>query len=305
MIDNLSRSSKSVIDRIADITGTSPTFYQADLLDKQRLTEVFSREHPDAVIHFAALKEVGESVRHPLRYYRNNVAGSINLFDVMQDHDLRSIVFSSSCAVYGNPESVPISEEAPLQPISPYGRTKACVEQVLRDLAQSDSRWNTLLLRYFNPIGAHPSGKIGQFAQGEPSTLLPYITKVANGELKELSVFGDDYPTRDGTPVRDYIHIMDLVEGHLSALEELSEEPGIEAYNLGTGTGYSVLEVIETFEEATGQQVPYSVSERREGDVVRCFANPSKAIEELDWRPERNLYDMCLDAWNWTRNQGM
>lgn len=303
IVDNLSNSEAEVLDRIERITGHRPVFYEADLRNEDALDDLFEEVQPDAVMHFAALAKVEESVRHPLRYYRNNTGGSQTLLHVMQAHDVKNIVYSSSCTVYGEPEEIPVTEEAPLNPGNPYGRTKLFTEHLCRDLHASDECWNCMILRYFNPVGAHPSGTIGERADENPSKLMPYITRVATGEQDQLSVFGDDYPTKDGTPVRDYIHIMDLAAGHLKALTAMQQQPGHHVYNLGTGRGYTVLEVIEAFEEATGESVPYKITDRRPGDAARIYADPSKAEAELNWTADRSLEEMCRDAWRWAQQE--
>jgi len=299
LVDNLSNSDVSVLDRIREVSGADLDFHRVDLLDRSALASVFDETEPDAVMHFAALKAVGESVRQPLRYYHNNVTGTRNLLEVMANHSVTRMVFSSSATVYGDPEGVPICEEAPLQPGNPYGRTKRIAEEMLKDLQQANPSWQVICLRYFNPVGAHPSGRLGEDPTGEPENLMPYITQVAAGERERLSVFGDDYPTPDGTGVRDYIHIMDLAEGHRAALQHIGPDTDFEVYNLGTGEGYSVLDVIHTFESVTGREVPYEITGRRKGDVASCYADPGKAREELGWTAERSLADMCRDAWRW------
>ncbi len=298
-VDNLSNSKKEALDRVESITGKSLHFHQADITDREALDEIFAKYDIDSVIHFAGLKAVGESVEKPLHYYYNNVTGTIRLCEVMHEHNVKNIVFSSSATVYGDPEDVPITEDFPLKPTNPYGRSKLMVEQVLSDLHQADPSWNVVLLRYFNPVGAHESGQIGEDPTGIPNNLMPYISQVAVGKLDELKVFGDDYPTRDGTGIRDYIHVVDLCIGHLDALEKVKEEPGLEVYNLGTGQGYSVLEMIEAFEKASGKEIPYTITDRRPGDIAECFADPSKAEKELGWKAERGIDDMCSDTWNW------
>lgn len=299
VVDNLSNSQREALDRVEDITGKSLTFYQTDLLDKQGLNDIFSQHDIDSVIHFAGFKAVGESVNKPLKYYHNNITGTIYLCEVMDNHDVTNIVFSSSATVYGDPHTVPITEDFPLTATNPYGRTKLFIEEILRDLNTADNSWNVALLRYFNPVGAHESGRIGEDPNDIPNNLMPYITQVAVGKLDELSVFGDDYPTHDGTGVRDYIHVVDLAVGHLRALEKLESNPGVVTYNLGTGQGYSVLDMVKAFEEASGQDVPYKITDRRPGDIASCYADPSKAEEELGWKTKRNIVDMCKDAWRW------
>ncbi len=299
VVDNLANSKKEALNRVEKITGKSLHFHKVDLLDREGLDEVFSQYDIESVIHFAGLKAVGESVEKPLYYYYNNVTGTIRLCEVMNDHGVKDIVFSSSATVYGDPHEVPITEDFPLQPTNPYGHSKRMVEQVLSDVYQADTSWNVILLRYFNPVGAHESGRIGEDPTGIPNNLMPYISQVAVGKLDELKVFGDDYPTRDGTGVRDYIHVVDLCVGHLDALEKLKENPGVETYNLGTGEGYSVLEMIDAFKEASGKDIPYTITDRRPGDIAECYADPSKAEKDLGWTAERGIAEMCRDTWNW------
>jgi len=299
VVDNLSNSKRAALDRVEDITGKSLTFYETDLLDKNELDDIFGRHDIDAVIHFAGYKAVGESVSKPLSYYHNNITGTLYLCEVMEKHGVSNIVFSSSATVYGDPDTVPIKEDFPLSATNPYGRTKLFIEEILRDLHIANESWNVALLRYFNPVGAHESGRIGEDPNDIPNNLMPYITQVAVGKLDELSVFGDDYPTHDGTGVRDYIHVVDLAVGHLKALDKLEQNPGVVTYNLGTGQGYSVLDVVEAFEEASGQDVPYKITDRRPGDIASCYADPSKAEEELGWNAERDIVDMCKDSWRW------
>lgn len=302
IIDNLSNSKPESLRRIKGLTGQEFKFYKVDVLDKEGLAKVFSENRIDAVIHFAGLKAVGESVQIPLRYYHNNISGTLILCEVMQRYDVKKLVFSSSATVYGNPESVPISEDFPLSATNPYGRTKLMIEDILRDLFISDKNWSIALLRYFNPIGAHHSGLIGEDPEGIPNNLMPYISQVAVGKLKELRIFGNDYPTSDGTGVRDYIHVVDLAIGHLRALEKILPTTGLAAYNLGTGRGYSVIEVVKAFEKASGRKVPYDIVDRRPGDVAICYANPAKAERELNWVAERGIEEMCKDTWNWQVN---
>lgn len=298
-VDNLSNSKRGAIDRIAEIAGRSPTFIEADLLDEPAISALFENHPVSAVIHFAGLKAVGESTEQPLRYWRNNVGGTSVLLAAMQRAGVRDLVFSSSCTVYGDPEELPLTESAPLQAVNPYGQTKLAIENMLRDLQSADSRWNISLLRYFNPVGAHSSGRIGEDPLGIPNNLMPYITQVAVGQRERLSVFGGDYETRDGTCIRDYIHVVDLVEGHLKALEWLKSRPGLGAHNLGTGHGYTVLEVVAAFERATGIEIPYDIVERRRGDPPAVFADPGLAERELKWVGRRDIDAMCVDAWNW------
>ncbi len=302
VVDNLSNSSYESLKRVQEITKRELKFYHVDLLDKAALDDVFSENDIDAVIHFAGLKAVGESVRIPLRYYHNNLTGTFHLCMTMKQHGVRKLVFSSSATVYGDPATVPITEDFPLSATNPYGRTKLMIEEILKDLSAADSSWRIAILRYFNPIGAHHSGKIGEDPHDIPNNLMPYISQVAVGKLKELSVFGNDYPTPDGTGVRDYIHVVDLSLGHLKALEKLAQTPGVVVYNLGTGRGYSVLELVTAFEKASGRKIPYRVVGRREGDVATSYADPSKALKELGWRAQRDIDEMCADAWRWQIN---
>ncbi len=300
VVDNLSNSKEEALRRVEEISGRPLTFYQTDLLDAAGLDAIFADHEIDAVIHFAALKAVGESVEIPLAYYQNNVTGTLNLISVMARHGVKNIVFSSSCTVYGEPEQVPITEDAPIQQAaSPYGWTKLMNEQILQDVYAADDEWNIILLRYFNPVGAHESGRIGEDPNGIPNNLVPYIAQVAVGKLPYLRVFGDDYPTRDGTGVRDYIHVVDLALGHLRALDKLAGQPGVVAYNLGTGQGSTVLEVVTAFERAGGREIPYKILPRRAGDVTAAYADPTKAERELGWKAERTLDDMCRDTWRW------
>ncbi|TYS69799.1 UDP-glucose 4-epimerase GalE [Sutcliffiella horikoshii] len=302
VIDNFMNSNMESLRRVKEITGKEFSFYEINLLDKDRLARVFQEHNIDAVIHFAGLKAVGESVEKPLFYYHNNITGTLLLLEVMQQYGVKNIVFSSSATVYGLPESVPISESFPLSATNPYGQTKLMIEQILRDLYVSDQEWSISLLRYFNPIGAHESGRIGEDPNGIPNNLMPFITQVAVGKLPQLQVFGDDYNTVDGTGVRDYIHVVDLAKGHLKALENILETKGVEAYNLGTGTGYSVLQMVQAFEQASGKEVPYQVVARRAGDIGECFADPTKAKEDLGWVAEKDLEQMCSDSWRWQKN---
>jgi UDP-glucose 4-epimerase len=300
VVDNLSNSKEESLRRVQELTAKTLKFHKIDLLDKEALTAVFDRSPIDAVIHFAGLKAVGESVAEPLRYYHNNVTGTLMLLEVMGKYQVRNLVFSSSATVYGDPPRVPITEDFPLSPTNPYGRSKLMIEEILRDVHAADGTWNIALLRYFNPVGAHPSGQIGEDPNGIPNNLLPYITQVAVGKLSQLCVFGNDYPTRDGTGIRDYIHVVDLAVGHIRALEKLTSNPGAAAtYNLGTGRGYSVLEVVSAFEQASGKKVPYKIVERRPGDIATCYAAPSKAEKELGWTATRGIAEMCVDAWRW------
>ena len=302
IVDNLSNSKKSVLYRIQQITGTKPTFYKVDMTDKAALRGVFEKEKFSDVIHFAGLKAVGESVRKPLEYYRNNLDSTMNLLELMREFGVKNIVFSSSATVYGNPATVPITEDFPLSCTNPYGQTKLMIEYILKDLYKADASFNIALLRYFNPIGAHPSGLIGEDPNGIPNNLVPYITQVAVGKLERLNVFGNDYPTRDGTGVRDYIHVVDLAKGHLAALKKLSENCGLVIYNLGTGNGYSVLEVLNAFSETVGRPLPYVIAPRRAGDIAECYADPTKAYKELGWKAELDLKRMAEDSWRWQKN---
>ena len=299
VVDNLSNSSPEVLPRVATICQKEVDFHRIDLCDRRALDDVIGQGNFSAVIHFAGLKAVGESVERPLAYYDNNVTGSLNLFQVMAAHGVKNLVFSSSATVYGDPETVPIDEGAGLGPTNPYGRTKLMIEEILRDLQIADPEWNIMLLRYFNPIGAHVSGLIGEDPRGIPNNLLPFVAQVAVGRRAELAVFGDDYPTPDGTGVRDYIHVVDLAVGHLRALEAIARKPGLLCCNLGTGTGYSVLEVVAAFSRACGREIPYKIVPRRPGDIATCYANPAFALKTLGWRAERDLAAMCIDAWRW------
>jgi UDP-glucose 4-epimerase len=299
VVDNLCNSSYEALRRVEEITGQHVNFHQIDICDQQAMEQVFKENPIDAVIHFAGLKAVGESVEKPYLYYHNNVHGTLVLCDVMSRHGVFNLVFSSSATVYGDPASVPIDESFPLSATNPYGRSKLMIEEILRDFYVSDQRWNAILLRYFNPAGAHISGRIGEDPNGIPNNLMPYISQVAVGKLDKLSVFGSDYSTIDGTGVRDYIHVVDLALGHVKALDKLADAPGAVAYNLGTGRGYSVLEMIAAFEQASGKPVPYQLVDRRAGDVASCFANPNVAAKELDWRAERGVDEMARDSWRW------
>ena len=302
VLDNLSNSSREALNRVEAMTGKEVTFYLGDILDRALLEQIFLTHTIDAVIHFAGLKAVGESVKEPLRYYENNVVGTTVLLEVMQAFDVKRIVFSSSATVYGMPERTPIDESFPLSATNPYGRSKLMIEDILRDVAVADSDWSIALLRYFNPIGAHPSGQIGEDPFDVPNNLMPYITQVAVGKLTELSVFGDDYDTPDGTGVRDYIHVVDLASGHLQALDYVMDQTGVEAFNLGTGTGYSVLDLVRAFEQESGKTIPYNVTDRRPGDIATCFADPTKSKQMLGFEAKHDIRDMCRDAWNWQSN---
>ncbi|HOW99545.1 MAG TPA: UDP-glucose 4-epimerase GalE [Deltaproteobacteria bacterium] len=299
VLDNLSNSKEESLARVRKITGVDFPFYQADLLDRTGLARIFDERPIDAVVHFAGLKAVGESVSQPLRYYHNNVTGTLNLCRAMGDHGVKNLVFSSSATVYGEPSRVPISEDFPLQATNPYGRSKLMIEEILKDLHGSDPGWNIALLRYFNPVGAHASGLIGEDPNDIPNNLMPFVSQVAIGKLPVLSVFGDDYPTHDGTGVRDYIHVVDLAAGHLHALEKLASNPGVVAYNLGTGRGYSVLDMVKAFEKASGRKVAYKIVPRRAGDIASCYADPSKAHGALGWKASRGIDEMCEDTWRW------
>ena len=300
VIDNLSNSSEEALKRVEKICGKAPAFFNADLLDIEAIDRIFELcDDAEAVIHFAGLKAVGESVEKPILYYQNNVGGTINLCQVMQKYGVKNIVFSSSATVYGDPASVPIREDFPLSCTNPYGRSKLFIEEFLRDLYKADPSWNIALLRYFNPIGAHESGQIGEDPADIPNNLVPYISKVAVGKLEQLSVFGGDYKTHDGTGVRDYIHVVDLALGHIKAVEKINENPGIVTYNLGTGCGYSVLDVIKAFSKASGKEINYTITDRRPGDIACCYADPSLAEKELGWKAVLNIEQMCADTWNW------
>jgi UDP-glucose 4-epimerase len=300
VLDNLSNSSLEGLRRVEDLTGRKIEFHEADLLDPDAVGKVFdSCPDIESVIHFAGLKAVGESVEQPQRYYENNISGTLNLTRAMAEHNVKDIVFSSSATVYGDPATVPIKEDFPLSCTNPYGRTKLMVEDILSDLHVADPEWNVALLRYFNPVGAHKSGRIGEDPSGIPNNLMPYVSQVAVGTLQELSVFGDDYSTPDGTGVRDYIHVVDLALGHLKALEKLASNPGVVIYNLGTGNGYSVLDVVKAFEGASGKKVAYKVVERRLGDIAQCYADSSLAAKELGWKATRGIEEMCEDTWRW------
>jgi UDP-glucose 4-epimerase len=301
VVDNLSNSRESALDRVREIAGRDLAFHCIDVGDRDAIADLFRRYRIESVIHFAGLKAVGESVAHPLRYYRNNLAATATLCEVMADAGVKRLVFSSSATVYGDPHAVPITEDFPLKAANPYGRTKLMIEEMLHDVGAADPEWRVVLLRYFNPVGAHESGRIGEDPRGIPNNLLPYVAQVAVGRLAEVRVFGGDYPTPDGTGVRDYLHVVDLAVGHLRALDHLDSGSGVEAINLGTGRGHSVLEVIRAFERASGIQVPYRLTDRRPGDVAECWADPARARQLLGWVAERDLDAMCRDAWNWQR----
>jgi UDP-glucose 4-epimerase len=302
VIDNLANSSPLSLKRVETITGKPVKLYQADISDRAALRDIFKKENVSSCIHFAGLKAVGESVAKPLEYYQNNISGTLVLLDEMRRHGIKNIIFSSSATVYGDPAFVPITEECPKGTCTnPYGQTKSMIEQILGDLYTADSEWNIVLLRYFNPIGAHPSGTIGEDPSGIPNNLMPFVTQVAVGKLPELGVFGDDYDTPDGTGVRDYIHVVDLAIGHVKALRKIEEKVGLKIYNLGTGTGYSVFDIIKSFEAATGVKIPYSIKPRRPGDIATCYACADKAKAELGWEAQYGIKEMCEDAWRWQR----
>ncbi|MFT5809074.1 MAG: UDP-glucose 4-epimerase [Moritella dasanensis] len=302
VIDNLCNSSEESLTRVKSITGKSVTFYQGDVLDSALLTQIFTTHAIDAVIHFAGLKAVGESNQIPLTYYRNNIAATVNILEAMTAHNVKNFVFSSSATVYGDPASVPIDESFPTSATNPYGRSKLMVEEILADLYKSDNSWNIARLRYFNPVGSHESGLIGEDPNDIPNNLMPYISQVAVGKLKQLNVFGDDYATVDGTGVRDYIHVVDLALGHLKALDKLMTNPGLVTYNLGTGQGYSVLEMVKAFEQASGKTVAYQIAPRRAGDIAQCYAATDLAERELGWKALRSISDMTVDTWRWQAN---
>lgn len=300
IVDNLYNSSEKAVDRIQELTQKTVAFYQTDICDLEGLNKVFDAQQIDAVIHFAGLKAVGESVRKPVEYYNNNIAGTLNLIEAMRSHNVKNIIFSSSATVYGDPAEIPITEKCPKGTCTnPYGWTKWMIEQILTDVHTADPEWNVILLRYFNPIGAHESGRIGEDPKGIPNNLLPYVAQVAVGKLKEVGVFGNNYPTPDGTGVRDYIHVVDLANGHVAALEQIKKNAGLKVYNLGTGKGSSVLDVIHAFEKACGHEIPYSIKPRREGDIATCYAKCDLAKEELGWEAKYNIDDMCASSWKW------
>lgn len=302
VVDNLSNSSEVSLQRVEKITGKPVKFYKADILDREELEDIFAKESIQCCIHFAGLKAVGESVQKPWEYYYNNISGTLILLDVMRKHNVKNMIFSSSATVYGNPAFIPITEECPKGEITnPYGQTKGMLEQILTDMQKADPEWNVILLRYFNPIGAHKSGTIGENPNGVPNNLMPYITQVAVGKLKELGVFGNDYDTPDGTGVRDYIHVVDLARGHVKAIKKIEENPGLEIYNLGTGVGYSVLDIVKNFEEASGVKIPYVIKPRRAGDIATCYSDASKAKRELGWEAEYGIKEMCEDSWRWQK----
>ena len=302
VVDNLCNSSQASLERVTKITGKSITFFEADIRDNIYLDRILTDYPCDACIHFAGLKAVGESVEKPWEYYENNISGTLVLLDVLRSHNCKNIIFSSSATVYGNPEQIPITEECPKgQCTNPYGWTKSMLEQVMMDMQKADPKWNIVLLRYFNPIGAHPSGLIGENPNGIPNNLMPYVTQVAIGRRPKLGVFGNDYDTPDGTGVRDYIHVVDLARGHVKALQAIERKCGLAIYNLGTGHGYSVLDVVKAFEKVNGVKVPYSIKPRRAGDIATCYSDPSKAERELGWKAEYGIEEMCRDSWNWQK----
>lgn len=302
VIDNLCNSNEKSLKMVETITGKQVKFYKVDIRDEEGLREVFRKENIDSCIHFAGLKAVGESVKLPHMYYENNISGTLSLVKVMEEFNVKNIIFSSSATVYGNPKFIPITEECPKGEITnPYGRTKSMLEEILMDIQKADPEWNVILLRYFNPIGAHESGLIGENPNGIPNNLMPYITQVAVGKLPQLGVFGNDYDTPDGTGVRDYIHVVDLAKGHVKAMAKLEEKAGLCIYNLGTGHGYSVLDIVKNFEQASGITIPYQIKERRAGDIATCYCSPAKAEKELGWKAEKDIYQMCADSWNWQK----
>lgn len=303
VLDNLYNASEESLNRVQEITGKPVTFYKGDIADASLLESILTKETPDCCIHFAGLKAVGESVEKPLEYYQNNIAGTLTLLHAMRKHNMKNMIFSSSATVYGDPAFVPITEECPKgQCTNPYGWTKSMLEQIFMDVQKADNQWNIILLRYFNPIGAHKSGKMGEDPNGIPNNLMPYVTQVAAGKREELGVFGNDYDTPDGTGVRDYIHVVDLAKGHVKAIQKIESGCGLEIYNLGTGTGYSVLDVVKNFEQATGVKIPYSIKPRRAGDIATCYCDPSKAERELGWKAENGIAEMCADSWRWQSN---
>ena len=300
VVDNLCNSSEKALDRVSKITGKPVKFYKADILDREALNEVFDKEEIDSCIHFAGLKAVGESVAKPWEYYENNIAGTLTLVDVMRKHNVKNIIFSSSATVYGDPAMIPITEECPKgQCTNPYGWTKSMMEQIMTDVQKANPDMNVILLRYFNPVGAHESGRIGEDPKGIPNNLMPYISQVAVGKLERLGVFGDDYDTPDGTGVRDYIHVVDLAKGHVKAINYIFSNPGLDVINLGTGVGYSVLDMVKAFSKACGKEIPYEIKPRRAGDIAMCYADPAKAARVLGWKAEKGLDEMCADSWRW------
>lgn len=303
VVDNLSNSSQESLNRVEKITGQSVKFYKADVADKEAMDKIFQENDIFCVINFAGLKAVGESVEKPLEYYQNNITGTLNMCEVMRKHGVKNIIFSSSATVYGDPETVPITEECPKGVCTnPYGWTKSMLEQILTDIQKADPEWNVILLRYFNPIGAHKSGLMGEDPNGIPNNLMPYVMKVAIGQLPQVNVFGNDYDTPDGTGVRDYIHVVDLADGHVKAIKKLEENPGLKIYNLGTGKGYSVLDVIKNVSKAVGKEIPYVIAPRRAGDIAQCYSDASLAKKELGWEAKNGIKEMCEDSWNWQKN---
>lgn len=301
--DNLCNSSEESLNRIEKITGKKVKFYNTDIADKTAMNKIFKENDIFAVIHFAGLKAVGESVEKPLEYYHNNISGTLNMCEVMRDNGVKNIIFSSSATVYGDPKTVPITEQCPKGACTnPYGWTKSMLEQILTDIQNADKEWNVILLRYFNPIGAHKSGLMGEDPNGIPNNLMPYAMKVAIGQLPKVNVFGDDYPTHDGTGVRDYIHVVDLARGHVKAIKKIEESPGVKIYNLGTGIGYSVLDIINNVSKAVGKDIPYEITGRRAGDIAECYADVSLAKKELGWKAKYGIKEMCEDSWNWQKN---
>ena len=299
IVDNFSNSSKIVLDRIREITNKDFKFYEIDTTDEEKLEVVFKENDVDSVIHFAAYKAVGESVTKPLKYYTNNIVNTLTVLNLMNKYDVKKFVFSSSATVYGDPHTCPITEDFPLSTTNPYGATKLMIEDMLRDIAKADPTFNIVILRYFNPVGAHESGLIGEDPNDIPNNLMPYVSQVAVGKLEELSIFGNDYNTHDGTGIRDYIHVVDLAQGHLKALDKLDDLPGLVTYNLGTGNGYSVIDMVKAFEKSCGNEIKYKITDRRPGDVAMCYADPTKANNELGWKAKYNIEDMCNDTWNW------
>ncbi len=299
VVDNLVNSNRKSLEVVERITGVEIPFYEADIRDTDTLRDIFKQEEPTGIIHFAGLKAVGESTRIPLAYYDNNIAGTVSLLKAMEENNCKNIIFSSSATVYGDPHTVPILEDFPLSVTNPYGRTKLMLEKILTDIYKADSEWNVVLLRYFNPIGAHESGDLGENPNGIPNNLLPYVTQVAVGKLEQVQVFGDDYDTEDGTGVRDYIHVVDLAKGHVAALKKIQKGSGLNVYNLGTGKGYSVLEIIQNMEKAVGRPIPYRIVDRRPGDIAACYSDPAKAKAELGWEAELGITQMCEDTWRW------
>lgn len=301
IVDNLCNSCEEVVNRIIELSNKTPKFYEIDITDKKALEVVFKENKIDSIIHFAALKAVGESVNMPIEYYSNNLKSTLVLFELMKEYDVKNFVFSSSATVYGNPKTCPIKEDFDLSVTNPYGRTKLMIEDMIRDICYANKDLNVAILRYFNPIGAHKSGRIGEEPKGIPNNIMPYITKVAVGKLSHLNVFGDDYNTHDGTGVRDYIHVLDLAHGHVRALDKLNENPGLITYNLGTGNGYSVLDLVKAFSKASGINIKYEIAKRRQGDIATCYADPSKAQTELNWKAKYDIEQMCEDSWRWQK----